>query len=101
MSIGAGGNVRVNPICRGAEPLSLLYTKLKRKGSGKMERFRNYGLWVSLAALGGLFVDDFALLAPEQYDQYVDAVLAILVAAGVVNNPSIGKGFGDKNGGLK
>jgi uncharacterized membrane protein len=60
-----------------------------------MSRFKNYGLWVALFALGGLIVNDFGLLAPEQYDQYVAAILTVLVAAGVVSNPSIGKGFSD------
>jgi uncharacterized membrane protein len=60
------------------------------------KRFKNYGLWVSLAALFGLFVNDAGLLAPEKYQQYVDAVLAVLIAAGVITNPSIGKGFRDK-----
>jgi uncharacterized membrane protein len=61
-----------------------------------MSKFKNYGLWVALFALGGLIVNDFGLLAAEQYDQYVAAILSILVAAGVVSNPSIGKGFSDK-----
>lgn len=59
------------------------------------QRFRNYGLWVALAALGGLIVNDFGLLAPEQYQEYVDAILVVLVAAGVINNPEKGKGFKD------
>ncbi|HZH61766.1 MAG TPA: holin [Metabacillus sp.] len=59
-------------------------------------RFKNYGLWVAFAALVGLFVNDLGLLAPEQYDQYVNAVLAVLIAAGIINNPSNGKGYGDK-----
>jgi uncharacterized membrane protein len=63
-----------------------------------MSKYKNYGLWVALFALGGLFVNDFGLLAPEQYDQYVAAILAVLVAAGVVSNPSIGKGFTDNEG---
>jgi uncharacterized membrane protein len=60
------------------------------------KRWKNYGLWVALAALIGLFVNDAGLLAPEEYQKYVDAVLAVLIAAGVVTNPSIGKGFCDK-----
>jgi uncharacterized membrane protein len=60
------------------------------------KRWKNYGLWVSLFALIGLFVNDAGLLAPEKYQSYVDAILAVLIAAGVVTNPSIGKGFRDK-----
>jgi uncharacterized membrane protein len=60
------------------------------------KRWKNYGLWIALAALIGLFVNDAGLLAPEKYQQYVDAVLTVLIAAGIVTNPSIGKGFRDK-----
>jgi hypothetical protein len=60
------------------------------------KRWKNYGLWAALAALIGLFVNDAGLLASEEYQQYVDAVLAVLIAAGVITNPSIGKGFRDK-----
>lgn len=58
-------------------------------------KWKNYGLYVALAALLGLFVNDLGLLAPEQFQRYVDAVLALLVAAGVVSNPSQGNGFKD------
>jgi len=61
-------------------------------------KWRNYGLYVALGSLLGLFVNDMGLLAPEQYQDYVDGVLAILVAAGVISNPSKGHGFKDKEG---
>lgn len=57
------------------------------------QRFKNYGLWVALFALIGLVVNDFGWLAPAQYEEYVNAILAVLVAAGVVSNPEKGKGF--------
>ena len=64
-----------------------------------MERFKNYGLWVAVAALGGMIVQDLGLqIAPERYEMYVDVALTIAVAAGVISNPSIGKGFRDKGG---
>lgn len=59
-------------------------------------RFKNYALWIAFASLVGLFVNDLGLLAPEKYEQYVNAVLSVLVAAGIVNNPSSGKGFKDQ-----
>lgn len=59
-------------------------------------KYKNYGLWIAVASLIGLVVNDFGLLAPEKYDLYVQAILTILVAAGIISNPSIGKGFGDK-----
>jgi uncharacterized membrane protein len=61
-----------------------------------MSRLKNYGLWLAIAALVGLFVNDLGLLAPDKYDQYVNAILTVLIAAGIVNNPSSGKGFKDK-----
>ncbi len=59
-------------------------------------KWRNYGLYVALGSLIGLFVNDMGLLAPEQYQSYVDAALAVLVALGVISNPSKGQGFKDK-----
>lgn len=61
-----------------------------------MERFKNYGLWIAFASLVGLFVNDLGLLAPEKFDEYVNAIFAVLIAAGIISNPSNGKGFGDK-----
>lgn len=61
-----------------------------------MERFKNYGLWIAIASLIGLFVNDMGLLSPEKYQTYVDAILMVLIAAGIVSNPSNGKGFKDK-----
>lgn len=60
-----------------------------------MERFKNYGLWLALAALGGLILNDAGLVAPEKYQQYVDMIFAVLIAAGIINNPASGNGFKD------
>lgn len=60
------------------------------------KRLQSYPLWIAIFALIGLFVNDMGVLAPEKYQQYVDAILAILVAAGIIVNPSIGQGFSDK-----
>jgi uncharacterized membrane protein len=59
-------------------------------------RFKNYTLWVAIASLIGLFVQDAGLLAPEKYEEYVNALFAVLIAAGVIVNPSLGKGITDK-----
>ena len=59
-------------------------------------RWKNYSLWVAFAALVGLFVQDAGLLAPEKYDEYVNAIFAVLIAAGVIVNPSLGKGVKDE-----
>lgn len=60
------------------------------------KRLQSYPLWIAFFALIGLFVNDLGLLAPEKYEQYVNAFLAILVAGGIVVNPSIGQGYTDK-----
>jgi hypothetical protein len=59
-------------------------------------KLKSYPLWIALFALIGLFVNDMGLLAPEKYNQYVDALLALLIAGGVITNPSKGRGYGDK-----
>jgi uncharacterized membrane protein len=61
------------------------------------KRLRNYGLWLAVAALIGMVLQDVGVnIAPERYQAYVDAVLTILVLAGIVNNPSQGTGFRDE-----
>jgi uncharacterized membrane protein len=59
-------------------------------------KLKSYPLWIALFALIGLFVNDMGLLAPEKYNQYVDALFTLLIAGGVITNPSQGKGYGDK-----
>jgi uncharacterized membrane protein len=60
-------------------------------------RFKNYGLWLAVAALVGMVLQDAGVnIAPERYQAYVDAILTILVLAGIINNPSQGNGFRDE-----
>jgi uncharacterized membrane protein len=62
-----------------------------------MKRFKNYGLWVAVAALVGMILQDAGVsITPEKYDGYVDAILTVLVLAGIINNPSSGRGFRDE-----
>jgi uncharacterized membrane protein len=66
-----------------------------------MERFKNYGLWVSLFALIGLVLQTYGLFAKlgltnETYNSIVSAILAVLVAAGIISNPTSGSGYIDK-----
>ncbi|MDX8367867.1 holin [Cytobacillus sp. IB215665] len=64
-----------------------------------MNRYKNYGLWVAVAALGLMIIQDLGLqITPEHYNTYVDAILGILVLLGIINNPTTKhKGFrGDK-----
>jgi uncharacterized membrane protein len=62
-----------------------------------MKRFKNYGLWVAVAALVGMILQDAGVsITPEKYDAYVNTILTVLVLAGIVNNPSSGRGFRDE-----
>ncbi|MGE6847074.1 hypothetical protein ACQKGB_07940 [Bacillus tropicus] len=60
------------------------------------EKLKNRGLWVALFALLGMVlmdtIPDFNL---GRYQEYVDVILFILAAAGVISNPSAGKWFAD------
>lgn len=63
-----------------------------------MAKYKNYGLWVAVAALVGMILQDAGLaITPEKYDGYVQAILSILVLAGIISNPSKGAGFTDKD----
>ncbi len=52
-------------------------------------RFKNYGLWVSLAALIPMVLQGFGLnILPENYQEIINAILSVLVMAGILNNPN-------------
>ena len=53
-------------------------------------RLKNYGLWLSIAALIPLVMSAFGLkLHDEQkYMELINAILTVLVALGLINNPS-------------
>ena len=62
-----------------------------------MLKFKNYGLWVSLFALLGMILLDANIITElGRYEQYIQIVLGLLIAAGVISNPNAGKGFTDK-----
>ncbi|RAK15346.1 putative membrane protein [Anoxybacillus vitaminiphilus] len=62
-----------------------------------MERFKNYGLWVSIGSFVVILIQTFgADIDFGQYEKIYNAVLSILVMAGILNNPSIGTGYSDK-----
>ncbi|HDR4862324.1 TPA: hypothetical protein QCR61_004650 [Bacillus cereus] len=61
------------------------------------EKLKNYGLWVALfALLGMVLMDTVPHFNAGRYQEYVDMILYILIAAGVVSNPTAGKWFADK-----
>lgn len=62
-----------------------------------LSRFKNYGLWVSVAALIPMVLQGFGVeILPDNYNQIITAILGILVAAGILNNPTTdNKGYLD------
>lgn len=63
-------------------------------------RFKNYGLWISVASLIPLVLKQFGVnIIPEDYNQIVTTVLSILVMAGIISNPTTSnKGYLDDKG---
>ena len=60
-------------------------------------KLKNYGLWLSLFSLLGMILLDTNVLADlGRFDLYAKIILGILIALGVVSNPSTGTGFKDK-----
>lgn len=59
-------------------------------------KWKNYGLWVALGSLVVMLLNNVFNIAPDQSQPYVDIILTILIAAGVISNPTDGKGFTDK-----
>lgn len=57
-------------------------------------RLQSYPFWVAIFGLGGLILGDLSLVGAEQYQVYVDAFLVILIASGVVSDPTT-KGYSD------
>jgi uncharacterized membrane protein len=63
-----------------------------------MKRFKNYALWIAIAAIAGMALVDFGVIAnTEVFDNYVEKILYVLILAGVINNPTSGTGFKDEN----
>ncbi|MGL4850522.1 MAG: holin [Clostridium sp.] len=62
-----------------------------------LSRFKNYGLWVSVAALVPMVLKGFGVdVLPENYNEIITSVLGILVMAGILSNPTTSnKGFLD------
>lgn len=61
-----------------------------------MKKWRNYGLWVSLASLILLILQAAGVeINTGQYNEIVNAILGLLVAAGIISNPKEGQGYLD------
>lgn len=62
-----------------------------------MSRWRNYGLWLSIAAFIPMLLKAFNIdVLPGNYDELVQAFLGILVLAGIISNPNDGTWYKDK-----
>ncbi|SCN41643.1 Uncharacterized protein BCRIVMBC938_05875 [Bacillus wiedmannii] len=62
------------------------------------EKLKNRGLWVALfALLGMVLMDTIPNFNLGRYQEYVDIILFILIAAGVISNPGAGKWFADQD----
>lgn len=62
------------------------------------QRFKNYGLWLAIGAFIPMLLEAFGVkILPANYDELFKALLAILVLAGIINDPNTEstKGFGD------
>ncbi|MGL4569797.1 MAG: holin [Clostridium sp.] len=64
-------------------------------------RLKNYGLWLSIAALIPMVLQGFGLkILPDNYQEIINAILSILVMAGILNNPTTeAKWFADDKSG--
>ena len=52
-------------------------------------RFKNYGLWVSIMALIPMILSAFGVkIIPEEYQTIANTILSILVALGIISNPT-------------
>ena len=52
-------------------------------------RFKNYGLWVSILALIPMILSAFGVkIVPEEYQAITNTILSILVALGIISNPT-------------
>lgn len=62
-----------------------------------LSRFKNYGLWMSILALIPLIFKAFGVnVLPDEYSEITTAILGILVAVGILNNPTTEvKWYGD------
>ncbi|QSQ09787.1 hypothetical protein H0A61_02168 [Koleobacter methoxysyntrophicus] len=60
-------------------------------------RWRNYGLWMSIASLVLVILQELGIdFSPEQYNEITKTVLYLLVLLGILNNPNTqNRGFLD------
>jgi len=68
-----------------------------------MSRFKNYGLWVSIAALIPIILQGVGVdILPDNYNTIINAMLSIFVMLGLINNPTTDcKWFQDDKNNIK
>ncbi len=60
-------------------------------------KWKNYGLWVSLASILYMMFKDLGMqIDLTRWETYVTAIIGFLAALGIISNPDKGKGFFDK-----
>ncbi|WP_010283596.1 hypothetical protein [Bacillus timonensis] len=60
-------------------------------------KWKNYGLWVSLASILYMVFKDFGMqIDLTTWETYVTAILGFLATLGIISNPDKGRGFFDK-----
>ncbi|MEH7385585.1 hypothetical protein V7147_09275 [Bacillus sp. JJ1521] len=60
-------------------------------------KWKNYGLWVSLASILYMVFKDLGMqIDLTAWETYVTAIIGFLAALGIISNPDKGKGFFDK-----
>ncbi len=70
---------------------------IKQMGTQTVERFKNYGLWLAIGSFAVIALETFGVdIDLGKYEQLYHAFLSILVMAGILNNPSLGRGYSDK-----
>ena len=61
------------------------------------EKFRNYGLWIRLISAVLMILQSMGLKFDLPYiNEVITSILGVLVALGIISNPSDGTGYSDK-----
>jgi phi LC3 family holin len=63
-------------------------------------RLKSYPFWVAVFGFIGFIVADSGVLEIGKYEMYVEAVMAILIAGGVISDPTT-DGYADSNRALR
>ena len=58
-------------------------------------RWKNYGLWLSVFAFAAMLVQTLGVQLPSNYDRLVNSFLGILVLAGILSDPKTGRWYND------